>query len=198
MHTAPGSDALPTLDGRSEVGCKSLKCVRLASSLMQGTADPPQHLRVSAPGIEEWLRQRHRRRPPVAKGRQRDFTVGAGTLSRAVLASYQPPSGKEAGSKDRNSGRPDASAVLSERKCWLVLSGHTSFPALPTSSAATLSLPRREYFPCCPRQDSDHHQAMSSPRRLLVNHKQGACVGKCMLLHFFVWFTRFGFGSGCH
>ena len=47
---------------------------------MQGMADP-QHLRVSAPGIQEWLQQRQRRRPLAAKGRQRDFTVGAGTLS---------------------------------------------------------------------------------------------------------------------
>ena len=55
---------------------------------MQGM-DDPQHLRVvaleqksrtvSAPGIQEWLQQRHRRRPLAAKGRQRDFTVG--TLS---------------------------------------------------------------------------------------------------------------------
>ena len=44
----PGSDTLPTtVDGRSEVGCKSLKCrpwPALCLALMQGMADP-QHLR---------------------------------------------------------------------------------------------------------------------------------------------------------
>lgn len=93
-------------------------------------------------------------------------------------------SGK-AGSKDRNSGRPDASAaaaVLSERKCGAAIWAWAYFlPSFTYYKPPPLSL-GREYFPCCPRQPSDHHHAMSSPRRLLVNHKQPAYAGKCILI----------------
>ena len=83
--------------------------------------------------------------------------------------------------KDRNSGRPDASAaVLSERKCggrWSCYLGMGILPSqLYLQAAAPLSplLARPRILSLLPEAASDHHHAMSSPRRLLVNHKQAA------------------------
>ena len=83
--------------------------------------------------------------------------------------------------KDRNSGRPDASAaVLSERKCggrWSCYLGMGILPSqLYLQAAAPLSplLARPRILSLLPEAASDHHHAMSSPRRLLVNHKQHA------------------------
>ena len=130
----PGSSTLPTADGRSEVGCKSLKCGAGQAKpalccMMQAVADP-QHL-------GRFIEQREKlfllegawngyssaiAAAPCSKRTPTRFHRRAGTLSPLCSTGSRystTPSGKAGSCKDRNSAQPDASAaaVLSGRKC---------------------------------------------------------------------------------
>ena len=183
----PGSNSVPTVDGRSEVGCKSWKC---------DSSNPGQCYTSRASSIQNcgvcfsWIFLESKSRDQfLLEGRkisdssavataplqQKDANAISPSLGRNSLpcTTRDPTKSGKAGSKDRNTG-PVAAQMLLLLSCLgesveVSGHGHTSFPALLGRRHTTLS---RAYFPCCPRLPAtEQHHPVSSTRRLSVKHK---------------------------
>ena len=180
---------MPTVDGRSEVGCKSWKCdssnpgqcyTSRASSLQNCVCVSLSWIFLESKSRGQFLLEGRKISDSSAVAtaplQQKDANAISPSLGRNSLpcTTRDPTKSGKAGSKDRNTG-PVAAQMLLLLSCLgesVEVSGHgghTSFPALLGRRHTTLS---RAYFPCCPRlPGTEQHHPVSSTRRLSVKHK---------------------------
>ena len=180
---------MPTVDGRSEVGCKSWKCdssnpgqcytSRASSSKIVVCVSVKIFLK---PRAETSFCLKEERSataapsppPPCSKRTPTRFHRRlVGTLSRALLRT--PPSLAKQVAKIATRGRSPPRCFcccLVWEKVWRYLGMVGILPSQLYLDAATPSTLSRAYFPCCPRLPAtEHHHPVSSTRRLSVKHK---------------------------